>query len=62
MVYAVGTKGRDSVEREGYTIAGDYSEAINEPLYADASEIGQRSFEQVYDGGDRRDLSDLYDL
>ena len=41
VVYAVGTKGRDSVEREGYTIAGDYSEAINEPLYADASEIGK---------------------
>ena len=41
MVYAVGTKGRDSVEREGYTIAGDYSEAIDEPLYADASEIGK---------------------
>ena len=40
VVYAVGTKGRDSVEREGYTIAGDYSEAINETLYADASEIG----------------------
>ena len=29
------------MEREGYTIAGDYSEAINEPLYADASEIGK---------------------
>ena len=29
VVYAVGTKGRDSVERECYTIAGDYSEAIN---------------------------------
>ena len=39
-VYAVGVKGRDSLARSGYGIANDYSEAINEPLYSDATEIG----------------------
>ena len=34
VIYAVGVKGRDSLSRQGYKIAGDYSEAINEPLYA----------------------------
>ena len=32
IIYAVGTKGRDSLMRQGYEIAGDYSEAMNEPL------------------------------
>ncbi len=41
IVYAVGTKGRDSLLRLGYEIAGDFSEAINEPLYADAAQIGK---------------------
>lgn len=40
-VYAVGAKGRDSLARVGYEIANDYSEAINEPLYSDATEIGK---------------------
>lgn len=41
VIFAVGTKGRDSVARSGFEIAGDYSEAINEPLYGDASQIGK---------------------
>lgn len=41
IVYAVGTKGRDAVERQGFPIAGDYSEAMNEPLYSDAISIGK---------------------
>ena len=27
--------------RQGYEIAGDYSEAMNEPLYSDATGIGK---------------------
>lgn len=38
-IYAIGTKGRDALERKGYEIAKDYSEVINEPLYSDAKEI-----------------------
>lgn len=41
LIYAIGIKGRDSLARQGYTVAGDYSEAINEPLYSDAMEIGK---------------------
>ena len=38
-VYSIGKKGRDTLKRHGYTIRNDYSEVINEPLYADAREI-----------------------
>ena len=41
LIYAVGTKGRDSVDRLGDEIAGDYSEAMNEPVYSDATGIGK---------------------
>ena len=41
LIYAVGTKGRDTLMRQGYEIAGDYSEAMNEPLYSDATGIGK---------------------
>ena len=51
VIYAVGTKGRDSLSRQGYTIAGDYSEAINEPIYADAMEIGKELLSQFKSGG-----------
>lgn len=50
VIYAVGTKGRDSLSRQGYTIAGDYSEAINEPIYADAMEIGKELLSQFKSG------------
>lgn len=50
VIYAVGTKGRDSLSRQGYTIAGDYSEAINEPLYADAIEIGKELLSKFTNG------------
>lgn len=39
VVYAVGKKGRELLERKGYEIKADYSEAINEPIYKDAKEI-----------------------
>ena len=32
LIYAVGTKGRDYFVRNGYEIAADYSDAVNEPL------------------------------
>lgn len=39
VVYAVGKKGRELLERKGYEIKADYSEAINEPIYKDVKEI-----------------------
>ena len=38
-IYAIGRKGREVLERKGYEIKADYSEAINEPIYKDAKEI-----------------------
>ena len=34
-------KKEDTLMRQGYEIAGDYSEAMNEPLYSDATGIGK---------------------
>ena len=38
-IYAIGKKGRDTMERLGYEVAKDYSDAIEEPVYSDAREI-----------------------
>lgn len=49
VIYAVGTKGRDFFSRRDYTIAEDYSEVINDPIYSDAMEIGDavlKAFEE----------------
>ncbi len=40
-IYALGKKGLDSLSRKGYHIVEDYSEVMNEPLYADAIHIGK---------------------
>lgn len=40
LIYAVGRKGKEGLARKGYEIVKDYSEAINEPLFQDAAEIG----------------------
>ncbi len=39
VIFAVGRKGKELLERKGYKIAADYSEVINEPMYTDAREI-----------------------
>ena len=49
-IYAIGRKGRDSLERQGYKIAEDYSEVINEPLYKDAMEIGSKLLKEYRNG------------
>ncbi|MCQ2521296.1 MAG: ATP synthase F1 subunit gamma [Lachnospiraceae bacterium] len=41
VVYAAGKKGKDSLQRLGYTIGGDYSDAIDEPTYPDAMKISR---------------------
>ncbi|MCD7826097.1 MAG: ATP synthase F1 subunit gamma [Clostridiaceae bacterium] len=50
LIYAVGTKGRDSMTRLKYPLAGDYSDAINEPLYSDASGIGKEVLSKFVQG------------
>ncbi len=50
VIYAVGTKGRDSLTRQGYELAGDNSEAINEPLFSDAMDIGKELLSKFTSG------------
>lgn len=56
IVYAIGKKGRDGLERRGYKIASDYSEVINEPLYQDAADI-TRELLAAFEKGE---ISDIY--
>ena len=49
-IYAVGKKGRDTLERNGYHIAADYSEVMEEPSYHDAMHIGRRVLEAFEKG------------
>jgi len=50
LIYAIGTKGRDFLARRGYTIAEDYSDVINEPLYTDAKAICDKLLQSFADG------------
>lgn len=56
VIYAVGRKGRETLERLGYEIKADYSEVINEPLYKDAQEIGRA----VLDAFTNNELGEIY--
>lgn len=56
MIYAVGRKGKETLERLGYEIKADYSEVINEPLYKDAQEIGRT----VLDAFTNNELGEIY--
>ena len=41
-LYTVGRKGADGLARKGYTIAADYSDVIDEPIFADAKEMAKQ--------------------
>lgn len=41
VVFPVGRKGLEAVQRLGYTCQGDYSEVMNNPLFGDAVSIGK---------------------
>lgn len=56
VIYAIGTKGRDYFNKRNYKIAADYSEVINEPIYADAMEIGGKVLQDFENG----DIGEIY--
>ncbi len=42
LLYNIGRKGREMLERRGYQVYEDHSDVINEPIFSDAKEIGQK--------------------
>lgn len=49
-VYAVGKKGIEGLTRKGYSIHKDYSEVINAPLFADATQMTKELLTQYSQG------------
>lgn len=56
LIYAIGRKGRDGLARRGYHIERDYSEAMDEPLFSDASAIGKQVLSDFSEGK----ISEIY--
>jgi len=49
-IYAIGKKGKDTLQRYGYTIKEDYSDVIEEPAYGDAMRISAQVLKAFTDG------------
>ena len=49
-IYAVGKKGADSLSAKGYKVAQNYSEIIEDPIYADAQKISQQLLSDFANG------------
>lgn len=56
VIYALGRKGRDALQRRGYEMKADYSEVMNEPLYADAARLGA----QVLEAFAKNEVGEIY--
>ena len=54
-IYAIGKKGRDALQRS-YEIKADYSDVIEEPVYADAMKICK----DVLDAFAKGEISEIY--
>ena len=50
IIYAIGRKGKEALQRRGYHILTDDSEVMNHPLYSDAATIGARVLEDFEKG------------
>ncbi len=50
VIYNIGKKGKEFLGKRGYEVAEDYSDAINEPLYSDAMQIGKQLLEDFAEG------------
>lgn len=49
-IYAVGKKGKDTLARNGYEIAKDYSDFIEDPVYVEAMQISKEVLKAYADG------------
>ncbi len=50
LVYAVGRKGKENLQRNGYRIEEDWSDIAEEPVYADAMQLGKVLLQKFADG------------
>jgi len=55
-IYGVGKKGIEGLTRKGYSIYRDYSEVVNSPLFADATEMTKELLTQF----SRGDIGEIY--
>lgn len=49
-IYALGKKGRDSLDIKGYRIVSDCSEVMNGPVYTDAKELSEELLQRFENG------------
>ena len=56
VIYAVGRKGIEGLSRKGFHIEKDYSDCIDEPIYADAMDISRDLLEAFAEG----DIGEIY--
>lgn len=52
----IGRKGKDFLEKRGYSVRSDYSDVINNPMYSDAMQICAEALEAFTDG----QISEIY--
>ena len=50
IIFPVGRKGLETMQRNGYTCRGDYSEVMNNPLFGDAVSIGKTAMAAMESG------------
>lgn len=50
IIYNIGRKGKEILERKGFKVVEDYSEVINAPLYEDAMSICKQLLQDFEDG------------
>ncbi len=55
-IFALGKKGRDTLESKGYRIASDLSEIMNGPMYSDAKELSNT----LLDKFEKREIGEIY--
>lgn len=55
-LYTIGRKGKDAMVRRGFNIAGDFSEAMEHPIYQDALDIGNTILNEFKN----REISEIY--
>ena len=56
LIYAIGKKAKDTLERRGYEIIGEYNEVILDPMYQDAVDITKKLLSDYEEGK----ISEIY--